>query len=227
MLSLFLTRRVVQDPPYLKRESARGRARIDYIGLGLLVLGIGCLQLVLDKGQEKDWFSTTWVAITLAAAVYALLLWIIWEWRHPEPIVDLRLFKNRNFATAIFFTLILGMVLFSTTVVIPQFLQLLLGYTAERSGEALAGGGIVMLLMMPIAGILVCRIDPRAMMAMGFLGTAVALRFIVTHFSLQMDFETAFCSAFFRRPAWHSFSCPATRWPTWASRARRTTRFRP
>jgi len=192
LISLFLTSRVVEDPPYLKRELARGRARIDYIGLGLLVLGIGCLQLVLDKGQEKDWFSTTWVAITLAAAVYALLLWIIWEWRHPEPIVDLRLFKNRNFATAMFFTLILGMVLFSTTVVIPQFLQLLLGYTAERSGEALAGGGIVMLLMMPIAGTLVSRIDPRAMMAMGFLGTAIALRFIATHLSLQMDFETAF-----------------------------------
>jgi len=88
--------------------------------------------------------------------------------------------------------LILGMVLFSTTVVIPQFLQLLLGYTAERSGEALAGGGIVMLIMMPIAGALVSRMDPRLMMGMGFLGTAIALRFMATHLSLQMDFETAF-----------------------------------
>jgi len=192
LVSLLLTSRVVEDPPYLKREVSQSRARIDYIGLSLLVLGIGCLQLVLDKGQEKDWFSTTWVAITLGVAVYTLLLWIIWEWRHPEPIVDLRLFKNRNFATAMFFTLVLGMVLFSTTVVIPQFLQLLLGYTAERSGEALAGGGVIMLLMMPIAGALINRIDPRAMMAMGFLGTAVALRFIATHLSLQMDFQTAF-----------------------------------
>ncbi len=127
LLSLFLSSRVVEDPPYLKREASRGRIRIDYIGLGLLVLAIGCLQLVLDKGQEKDWFSTTWIAVALAVALYSLLLWIIWEWNHPEPIVDLRLFKNRNFATAMFFTLILGMVLFSTTVVIPQFLQLLLG----------------------------------------------------------------------------------------------------
>src|SRR5690348_6506893 len=174
LLSLFLTSRLVEDPPYLKREMSRGRVRIDYVGLGLLVLAIGCLQLVLDKGQEKDWFATTWVAIALAVALYALLMWIIWEWNHPEPIVDLRLFKNRNFATAMFFTFVLGMVLFSTTVVIPQFLQLLLGYPAEKSGEALAGGGIVMLFMMPVAGALVTRIDPRFMMAMGFLGTAAA-----------------------------------------------------
>jgi DHA2 family multidrug resistance protein len=192
IISLLLTSRLVEDPPYLKREVARGRVHIDYIGLGLLVLAIGSLQLVLDKGQEKDWFSTTWIAVVLAVALYSLAVWIIWEWRHPEPIVNLRLFKNRNFATAMFFTLILGMVLFSTTVVIPQFLQLLLGYTAEKSGEALAGGGIIMLLMMPIAGALVTRMDPRLMMAMGFLGTAAALRFIATHLSLQMDFETAF-----------------------------------
>ena len=192
IVSLLLTSRVVEDPPYLKREASRGRVRIDYIGLGLLVLAIGCLQLVLDKGQEKDWFSTTWIAVALAVALYSLVLWILWEWRHPEPIVDLRLFQNRNFSTAMFFTLILGMVLFSTTVVIPQFLQLLLGYTAEKSGEALAGGGIVMLLMMPIAGALVTRMDPRLMMALGFLGTAVALRYIATHLTLQMDFETAF-----------------------------------
>src|SRR5215469_9881569 len=190
LLSLFLTSRVVEDPPYLKREVARGR--VDYIGLSLLVLAIGCLQLVLDKGQEKDWFSTTWIAVAFAVSLYAFLLWIIWEWNHPDPIVDLHLFKNRNFSTAMFFTLILGMVLFSTTVVIPQFLQLLLGYSAEKSGEALAGGGIVMLLMMPIAGALVNRIDPRLMMAGGFIGTALALRFMATHLSLQMDFRTAF-----------------------------------
>ncbi len=192
LFSLFMTSRVVEDPPYLKREVARGRVRIDYIGLSLLVLAIGCLQLVLDKGQEKDWFGTTWVAVVLVVAVYTLALWIIWEWNHPEPIVDLRLFKNRNFATGMFFTLVLGMVLFSTTVVIPQFLQLLLGYTAERSGEALAGGGLVMLIMMPIAGALVSRIDPRLLMAVGFFGTAAALRFMATHLSLQIDFGTAF-----------------------------------
>ena len=191
-ISLFLTSRLVEDPPYLKREVSRGRVRIDYIGLGLLVLAIGCLQLVLDKGQEKDWFSTTWIVIAFAVALYSLVLWIIWEWNHPEPIVDLQLFRNRNFATAMFFTLILGMVLFSTTVVIPQFLQLLLGYSAQLSGEALAGGGIVMLFMMPIAGFLVTRMDPRLMMAGGFLGTAVALHFMATHLSLQMDFGTAF-----------------------------------
>jgi len=192
LVSLYLTHRLVEDPPYLKREMARSNVRIDYVGIGLLVTAIGCLQLVLDKGQEKDWFGTTWIAIVFAVALYSLLLWIVWEWNHPEPIVDLHLFRNRNFSTAMFFTFILGMVLFSTTVVIPQFLQLLLGYTAEKSGEALAGGGMVMLLMMPIAGFMVTRMDPRLMMGMGFMGTAVAMHFIATHLSLQMDFQTAF-----------------------------------
>jgi DHA2 family multidrug resistance protein len=191
IISLFLTSRLVEDPPYLKRES-RGRLRVDYAGLGLLVVAIGCLQLVLDKGQEKDWFGTPWIAVTLAVGLYTLFVWIVWEWNHPEPIVDLRLFKSRNFATAMFFTFVLGTVLFGTTVVIPQFLQLLLGYPAQKSGEALAGGGIAMLLMMPIAGALVSRMDPRLMMAAGFISTAAALRFIATHLSLQMDFETAF-----------------------------------
>ncbi|MGO9895277.1 MAG: DHA2 family efflux MFS transporter permease subunit [Bryobacteraceae bacterium] len=192
ILSLFLTHRLVEDPPYLNAERARGRVRVDYIGLSLLVLAVGCLQLVLDKGQENDWFGSTWIVVTLAVAVYSFVLWILWEWRHPEPIVDLRLFKNRNFATAMLFTFVLGFVLFGTTVIIPQFLQLLLGYPAQLSGEALAGGGIVMLLMMPVAGALVSRIDPRLMMAFGFWTTAASLYFIATHLSLEMDFRTAF-----------------------------------
>jgi len=191
IISLLLTQRLIEDPPYLKAERARGKIRVDYIGLSLLVLAIGSLQIVLDKGQEKDWFSTTWIAVMMVLAVYAFFVWIVWEWYHPEPIVNIRLFKNRNFATAEFFTFVLGIVLFGTTVVIPQFLQLLMGYSAEKSGEALAGGGIAMLLMMPIAGTLVGKIDPRAMMAFGFAATAIALYHIVTTLSLQMDFWTA------------------------------------
>jgi DHA2 family multidrug resistance protein len=158
----------------------------------LLVLAVGCLQVVLDKGQENDWFGSTWIVVTLAVAVYSFVLWILWEWRHPEPIVNLRLFRHRNFATAMLFTFVLGIVLFGTTVIIPQFLQLLLGYPAQLSGEALAGGGLIMLFMMPIAGFFVSRIDPRIMMAFGFWSTAASLYFIATHLSLQMDFRTAF-----------------------------------
>jgi DHA2 family multidrug resistance protein len=191
IISLLLTSRMVEDPPYLQKIRAQGRPRIDYIGLGLIVVAIGCLQLVLDKGQEADWFNSTWITTLLTVAVYTLFAWVVWEWFHPEPIVDVRLFKNRNFATAMCFTFVLGTVLFGTTVVIPQFLQLLLGYPAVKAGEAMAGGGIAMLLMMPIAGQLVSRMDPRAMMAIGFFSTAAALYYMVTHISLQMDFATA------------------------------------
>lgn len=191
IVSLFLTHRLVEDPPYLIKERAKGRPKIDYPGLALLVLGIGCLQVVLDKGQEKDWFSTTWVLVLFVVAIYTLVAWVVWEYHHPSPIVEIRLFKNRNFSTAMFFTFVLGIVLFGTTVVIPQFLQLLLGYPATKAGEALAGGGLMMLVMMPIAGQLVNRIDQRLMMAFGFIATGLSLFYIATHLSLQMDFRTA------------------------------------
>jgi len=191
IVSLFLTHRLVEDPPYLIKERAKGRPKIDYPGLALLVLGIGCLQVVLDKGQEKDWFSTTWVLVLFVVAIYTLVTWVVWEYHHPSPIVEIRLFKNRNFSTAMFFTFVLGIVLFGTTVVIPQFLQLLLGYPATKAGEALAGGGLMMLVMMPIAGQLVNRIDQRLMMAFGFIATGLSLFYIATHLSLQMDFRTA------------------------------------
>ncbi len=191
IISLLLTSRMVEDPPYLKNLRAMGRPRIDYLGLGLLVLAIGSLQMVLDKGQEADWFHSTWITTMLIVAVYAFMVWVVWEWYHPEPIVDVRLFKNRNFACAMFFTFVLGTVLFGTTVVIPQFLQVLLGYPAEKAGQAMAGGGLAMLVMMPIAGQLVSRVDPRAMMAVGFATTAAALYFMTTHLTLQMDFFTA------------------------------------
>ncbi len=169
ILSLFLTYRLVDDPPYLKAEREKSRGfKVDYIGLGMIAIAIACLQLVLDKGQEEDWFASSWITIALAAAVVLVITWIVWEWRHPSPIVDIKLFKRRNFATAMFFTFILGIVLFGTTVVIPQFLQNLLGYPAVKAGEALAGGGVVMLLLMPVAGALVSRMDPRLMMAGGF-----------------------------------------------------------
>ena len=192
LLSLFLTQRMVEDPPYLAVEQKKSfGAKIDYMGLGLIALGMACLQIVLDKGEESDWFSSPWITMFFAIAVIALVAWAVWEWRHPDPIVDVRLFKHRNFSTAMFFTFILGIVLYGTTVLIPQFLQTLLGYPAVRAGEALAGGGIMMLFMMPVSGLLVSRVDPRGLMSFGFAATAAALVFMTTHMTLGMDFTTA------------------------------------
>ncbi len=192
ILSLYLSSRLVEDPPYLEVERRRSLGvKVDYMGLGLIALGIGCLQFVLDKGQEDDWFSSHRITFALTVCILSLAAWIFWELRHKDPIVDLRLFERRNFAMAMFFTFVLGMVLYGTTFVIPQFLQTMLGYPAVKAGEALAGGGLVMMVMMPIAGVLVSRVDPRGMMAFGFLSTAGALYFMMSHITLGMDFTTA------------------------------------
>jgi MFS transporter, DHA2 family, multidrug resistance protein len=192
ILSLYLTHRLVEDPPYLQQERQRQKGiRVDYIGLGLVALGIGSLQIVLDKGQEVDWFSSHWLVALLAAAVILLVSWVIWEWRHPNPIVELTLLKKRNFRTAMFFMFVLGIVLYGTTVLIPQFLQLLLGYSAVSAGEAMAGGGFLMMFMMPISGFLVAKLDQRMMMSFGFAVTATSLYYMSTHLTAGIDFRTA------------------------------------
>jgi MFS transporter, DHA2 family, multidrug resistance protein len=193
LLSLFLTNRLVEDPPFLKREQERRRGiRADYIGLGLITLAVASLQIALDKGQESDWFSSRWITSLVVLACYAFLVWIVWEWHHPNPVVDIRLFQRRNFATAMFFSFTLGIVLYGTTVMIPQFLQVLLGYPAVVAGEALAGGGFVMICVLPFVGMLVSRIDPRKMMAFGFVSISAALYYMSSLFSLTMDFRAAF-----------------------------------
>ena len=164
MLSLFLTARLVEDPPYLARERQKlidAKAGIDYTGFALIALGVGALQMVLDKGQEVDWFASNLIVVGSVFAAVTLVSWAIWEWRHEHPVVNLRLFKGRNFAAAMLFTFTLGMVLNGTTVLLPQFLQSMLGYNATMAGEALAGGGFIMLVMMPMSGYLVSRVDPR------------------------------------------------------------------
>jgi MFS transporter, DHA2 family, multidrug resistance protein len=191
ILSLIMTSRFVEDPPYLAVEQAKSkRASIDYVGLGLVALGVGTLQMVLDKGQELDWFGSHWITEGTIVASAILLFWIWWEWRHPHPIVALKLFKQRNFAAAMLSMFVLGGVLYGTTVLLPEFMQNLMGYPAVISGEALAFGGFIMLLTMPTSGMLTGRMDPRKLMAMGFGITALGLYNMATHLSLTMDFFT-------------------------------------
>jgi MFS transporter, DHA2 family, multidrug resistance protein len=189
LLSLFLTERLVEDPPWLKEEKRAG-IRIDYIGLALIVIGVACFQMVLDKGQEEDWFGSALITTMFSIGVPTLAAFFLWEWFHENPIVDVRLLKNRNFGTAVFFSFVLGMVLFGSTVLIPEFLQSSLGYTAERAGWALSPGGLVLMLMMPIAGRLTAtKMDPRLLIALGFIGTAAGL-YLMTTIYLQIDFRT-------------------------------------
>ena len=160
------------------------------MGLGLIAVGIGCLQFVLDKGQEEDWFSSRKIIVLLAVSLVTLIWFVINEWRHSYPIVDLQLLRQRNFATSAFMMFVLGMVLFGTTVLIPQFLQVLMGYTAEQAGKALSLGAVVLMFMMPIVGQLVSRVDPRILIASGFTATSLAL-YHMTTINMQIDFRTA------------------------------------
>jgi len=193
ILSLYLTHRVVEDPPYLREEQQKRKGvRIDYIGLGVVALGIGVLQMVMDKGQELDWFGSRLITVGMITAISLLVFWVWWEWHHPHPVVELRMLERRNVATAMFFMTILGVVLFGTTVLLPEFTQNLLGYPAVLAGEALAGGGLMMMVMMPLSGMLTGKMDPRILMSFGFAATSLGLYYMATHLTLGMDFHTVF-----------------------------------
>ncbi len=151
LLSLFLSSRMVEDPPWI--GDARERAKhspVDYMGLGLIAVGLGALQVVLDKGQREDWFSSHFIQIFTTVCVVSLVGFIVWEWREPHPVLNLRLLKNRNFAVSNVLMFTLGWVLYGSTVLIPQFLQTVLGYTAELAGKALSPGGLVVMALMPV-----------------------------------------------------------------------------
>ncbi|WP_263358119.1 DHA2 family efflux MFS transporter permease subunit [Acidicapsa ligni] len=191
LLSLFLSNRMVEDPPHLvARKEASKHLKIDFMGLGLVALGVGLLEFTLDKGQEKDWFSDTGIRVSFTAAIVLLIWFVYWEWKHPDPIVDIKLLKNRNFGTAVFLQLVLGMVLFGSTVLIPQYLQSLLGYTAERAGMVLSPAGFVLIIMMMIAGKTLGKVDARAMAAFGYFCTAVGV-YNLTRLDLTTSYGTA------------------------------------
>src|SRR5580698_1006324 len=188
ILSLTLTSRLVHDPAYL-RNMVRSNIRVDYIGISLIVVGVGFLQYVLDKGEENDWFSSRAILVSMIVAIVALLALVIREVTHKNPIMDLRLLAKRNFATAVTFSFILGMVLNGSTILLPQFLQNDLGYTAQQAGMALSPGGIALAVMMPVAGILATKFDPRVIIAIGFALTSFGL-FHVTNIYLGVSFGT-------------------------------------
>jgi MFS transporter, DHA2 family, multidrug resistance protein len=191
LLSLYLTNRLIKDPDYIKKQEAieRRRSDTDYIGIALIVTGVGFLQYALDKGQELDWFSSHAIAIALTIGIVSLGLLVWREVTHKNPIINLRLLALRNFATATLFNFILGMVLNGSTILIPQFLQTQLGYTSERAGWALSPGGVALAVLMPVAGILSQKIDARKLVSFGFLVTSFSLFHLTTIYS-TVDFDT-------------------------------------
>src|ERR1700735_222663 len=188
IISLFLTNRLISDPPYMKEQKRTG-FKIDYIGLGLLALGLGTLQVVLDKGQRDDWFGSHLIVIMTAISAAALLGVLIWEWYHKDPIIDLHLFKDRSFAVGNMLMFMVGFALMSSTVLLPLFMQTIMGYTAEQAGLALMPGGFAILVAMPLVGFLLGRYDARRLLLFGMVTLSFAL-FHMTRFDTAVDFRT-------------------------------------
>ena len=190
LLTWLLVRRFVEDPPYLRRTK-NAAVKLDYIGIALLTLGIGALQIMLDKGQEDDWFGSHFITTLAIVASVCLVSLVIWEWFQKSPIIDVRMFKNFNFASANLMIFMLGIMLFSSLVMMPQFLQTLLGYTSQLSGLALSAGGLVLLFEMPIMGQLTTKVQARRLIAFGWLSLALAMFYSTRRIDLQISFSAA------------------------------------
>ncbi len=190
LLTLLLVYRFVEDPPYLAKIKAAG-VKLDYIGIALLALGVGALQVLLDKGQEDDWFGSRFITTLAVTAVVGLVSLVIWEWYQKAPIVDVRLFKNFNFASSNLMMFTLGIMLFSSLVLMPLFLQTLMGYTAQVAGLAISAGGLCLLVEMPIMGALTTKVQARRLIAFGWLCLALAMFYSTKRIDLQISFNTA------------------------------------
>lgn len=185
ILSILMTTMLIKNPPYMKKL----RLRIDYIGIAFLSVGLGFLQVVLDKGQRDDWFGSHFIVWASIIGAVGLVGAVIWELLQKEPVVDLHLLKERNFAVAVFTMYILGFVLYGTTVLLPILMQTLMGYSAMQSGLVLLPGGAIMIAILPIVGFLLGKFEARWLVVVGLAITASGL-FMMAHFDLQMGIWT-------------------------------------
>jgi DHA2 family multidrug resistance protein len=188
--SLLLTNRVVTDPPHIQHARERS-GPIDFAGLALIAIGLAALEVVLDKGQQENWFDSRFILVFSIIAAVALISFVLWERKHEYPIVDVHLFRNATFASANVMMLILGVTLFGSTVLLPLYLQVQMGYSAEQAGMVLSPGGFVVMLLLPLVGRLLSRVDPRLLIGFGFATLSASLFFMAGHLYPGIDFRTA------------------------------------
>jgi DHA2 family multidrug resistance protein len=192
---------------YHKRDAGPKRVPFDYVGLGLLVLWVGSLQIMIDKGKELDWFASGQIVVLAVVAVVSFLFFLAWELTEPHPIVDLRLFARRNFLLGTL-SLSLGYGLFFGNVVLmPLWLQQYMGYTATWAGLAMAPVGLLAIVLSPWVGKNVGRIDPRRLATIAFLGFGVVL-WMRSHFSTQTDFANVLIPTLWQGAAMAFFFIP-------------------
>lgn len=188
LLTLLMVYRLVEDPPFLKRLKS---FRFDYIGFSLLTLGVGALQIFLDKGQEDDWFGSRFITTLVATSVVCLIALPIWEWYQKDPLVDVKLFKSLNFSACCTQMFFIGFIGFASIVLMPLFLQNLIGYTASLAGEAVSLGALVMFVTMPTVGMLSAKVQARYLLGAGWLMIAVSMFITSRMMTPQISFGTA------------------------------------
>ncbi len=190
VLAVFLATILVHDPPYYVRKKLGPDFRIDYIGLGLLSVGLGALQIVLDKGEREDWFNSHFIITFSVICTVCLISAIFWELREKNPVIKLHLLKDRNFALGVFMMYALGFVLYGSTAILPIFLQTLLRYSALDSGMVLSPGAIITMFSMPLVGYLTARVQSRWLIIFGLIIGSIGL-FKMATFNLQISYSDA------------------------------------
>ncbi|HYR85369.1 MAG TPA: DHA2 family efflux MFS transporter permease subunit [Terriglobia bacterium] len=193
LVSIIMTKMYIFDPPYIRRSGTK----VDKWGIGMLAVGIGTLQLVLDKGQQEDWFSSTWITSLLILSMMMLVLFIVHEFRTADPVLHLKVFKNRTYSTGVFLMTTLGFVLYGSLVLLPLFLQTVLGYPAMAAGIAMAPRGLGSFIAMPVVGFLIAKFDPRKLLGFGLIGGAISL-FALGSINLQVGYWDIFWPQFFQ-----------------------------
>lgn len=172
LLAAFLVNMLVQDPPTAQKQKVDS---IDYIGLSLIALGLGALQIVLDKGQQEDWFESSFIVLFACVSVIALGFAIFWLLKQKNPVVDLKLFKIPSFAMPCIMLFFVGFALYSSAALLPMLVQTNFGYDATLSGMVLSPGGIAVIFMMPIVGRLINRVQAKYLISFGMLISAFGM----------------------------------------------------
>ena len=186
ILAMLMAKTFIEDPPYIRNQRP---GHIDYVGFGLMAVGFATLQLVLDKGQEDDWFSSVFITRSFAIAIVSLVAFVIWELRAKEPIVNLRVLTNRNFAVGTAMIATVGIALYGTTALLPLFLQTLLDYPALQSGLAVSPRGIGAIVSMVLVGRLIGKIDGRYLIVFGF-GILAASTYLLGDINLEITIRS-------------------------------------
>jgi DHA2 family multidrug resistance protein len=183
---LFLITSLIREQPVTRDK--RARSQVDWMGFGFVALSLGCLQVVLDRGQEDDWFGSGFITalMLISAAAFALLIW--WELRHPEPMVNLRLMSNPDFAVTFTLMLMLGFMLLGSTFLIPAYAQGLMGYRAVDAGMVLTPGGLAAIAFLPLVGRMINKVDVRLLVAIGLAIGGLSLLWM-TNFYLDISYE--------------------------------------